>query len=297
MHQTMRHIFFDTETTGKFPEKGDRLIEIGAVEYVDGVFTGNKFYALIDPERDIHPEATKVHGYTWAMLRGKPLFKDIAEPFLQFVAGAELFAHNADFDSRFVITELKALGGELSFLNTITELHNTITLFRQLNPGEQSYSLDNVLNRLHISTQEREDKGHGAILDAHLLAQAYYTMLKYKPNRIVEEVVGEGGTKVKKVTYGALLDRDPADRIYDYRNLPERPEVRRIATLNRALVRVLPSESELADNSRILTSIRPKTEAPKETVSAPAPAPMAPAVEPAVATGANPAPSRFSLRR
>lgn len=299
MHAPVRHIFFDTETTGKFPEKGDRLIEVGAVEYINGEFTGRQFHKLINPECEVHPEATRVHGYTWNDLKGKPVFRDVADEFLDFVKDAELYAHNADFDSKFMILELKRMAHPRSFLDTIVELHNTITLFRQLNPGERSYSLDNVLARLGISTQEREEKGHGAILDAHLLARATYTMQRSRPHRTVNTVVDENGNKREDVSY-TLLPRDPNEKIYDYRNLPDRPPVQRVATLNKPLVAVQLNADELSAHNAYLARLRPApTPAVVEAPPAPAPASAPVAVEtaPEVASSA-PAPSapRFMRR-
>ena len=94
----IRSVLFDTETTGLDPLNGDRLIEVAALELINDLPTGRHFHALIDPQRDIPPEATRVHGMTSADLAGKPLFAAIAQPLLEFLQDDKLIAHNALFD-------------------------------------------------------------------------------------------------------------------------------------------------------------------------------------------------------
>ena len=107
-----REIVLDTETTGLDPKSGHRLIEIACIEIEDLLPTGRNFHRYIDPERDIDPEAEKVHGISRAMVRGKPRFADreIADQFLEFVADAPLIAHNAAFDRGFINHELQMCG-------------------------------------------------------------------------------------------------------------------------------------------------------------------------------------------
>src|SRR5438270_274073 len=98
----MREIVFDTETTGLDPYQGDRLVEIGCVELVNGFPTGNSFHYYLNPERDVPDAAFQVHGLSVEFLKDKPLFADICEEFLAFVADAPLVAHNAMFDLGFI---------------------------------------------------------------------------------------------------------------------------------------------------------------------------------------------------
>jgi len=101
-----RSVLFDTETTGFDPLTGDRVIEIAAIELVNDLPTGPKFYALLDPERDIPSDSTRVHGITNFHVEGKPKFADVADDMLAFFGDAPLVAHNAPFDFNFLNAEL-----------------------------------------------------------------------------------------------------------------------------------------------------------------------------------------------
>jgi len=98
----MRQIVLDTETTGLDPAQGHKIIEIGGVELINRKLTGNHFHVYINPQREIEAAALEVHGITNHFLADKPLFKDIAESFVEFVSGAELVIHNAPFDIGFL---------------------------------------------------------------------------------------------------------------------------------------------------------------------------------------------------
>ena len=106
----MRQIFLDTETTGLFPEQGDRVIEIGCVELVNRKLTGNTLHLYLNPDRDSHEDALRIHGITTEFLQDKPRFAEVADEFLQFVSDAELIIHNAPFDLGFLNKELSLLG-------------------------------------------------------------------------------------------------------------------------------------------------------------------------------------------
>ena len=103
----LREIVMDTETTGLDPANGDRLIEIGCIEIVNRIPTGREFHRYLNPERDIHRDAVAVHGLTFEFLKDKPLFKDVAGEFLEFIGEAPLVAHNATFDVGFLNAELE----------------------------------------------------------------------------------------------------------------------------------------------------------------------------------------------
>ncbi|NDF44282.1 MAG: DNA polymerase III subunit epsilon, partial [Betaproteobacteria bacterium] len=106
----MRQIFLDTETTGLSAENGDRIIEIGCVELLNRKLTGNNLHFYVNPERDSHEDALKVHGISNEFLKDKPKFADIAEQLLDYVQGAEIIIHNAPFDIGFLNKELELLG-------------------------------------------------------------------------------------------------------------------------------------------------------------------------------------------
>lgn len=293
--------FFDTETTGLDPDgvangQPDRLIEIGVAEYLDGKFTGRFFHTLINPEREIPEEATRVHGYTWDMLRDKPKFAEVAQSFLDFVRGGELFAHNADFDSRFIVSELIRMGHPENLLDIVSDIQNTVTLFRKLNPGERSYSLDNVRKRLHLDLSQRAREGHGAILDSHQLAEAYYTMQEVVPVRRKEgnkDVLDETGA----IVYDLPIPREAHQRLFDYRRIPERPPVRRIpADPSRPLTQMPISEEDQAAHQAYLASIHKPDDVPAVVPVAVPEAPVVTTSAPAETVAPAAGSSRFSRR-
>ncbi|MCI5046459.1 MAG: DNA polymerase III subunit epsilon [Aquisalinus sp.] len=166
----MRQIVFDTETTGFKPEEGHRVVEVGAVELVRGALTGRTFHVYVNPERDMPDEAFKVHGLSTNFLKDKPLFSDpsVGPAFREFVDNAELIAHNAQFDMRFIQWELEKAG--LDRLEN--EVTDTLQIARRKFPGSP-VSLDALCSRFGVDTAERERYGHGALLDSRLLAEVY----------------------------------------------------------------------------------------------------------------------------
>src|SRR5690625_343765 len=165
----MRSIALDTETTGFSWEKGDRIIEIGCVEMIDNVRSGEQFHIYIDPEREVSEGARRVHGLSRRDLIGKPKFKEIAQDFLDFVRDDPLIIHNAPFDIGFLNYELSRCG--LPKLRN--DIVDTLPEARRRWPGRHS-SLDALCRRFSIDNSSR--KLHGALLDADLLAQVYLEM-------------------------------------------------------------------------------------------------------------------------
>ena len=163
----MREIILDTETTGLDPAQGHRVIEIGCVELLNAIPTGETFHVYIDPERDIPEEAFRVHGLSAEFLAGKPVFAKIADDFLKFAADAKIIAHNAEFDMRFLNAELATLGLEPIAQERVLD---TLSLARRKFPGAAN-SLDALCVRYGIDTSRRTK--HGALLDAEILAEVY----------------------------------------------------------------------------------------------------------------------------
>lgn len=163
----MREIALDTETTGLDPYSGHRIVEIGAVELVNHVRTGNHFHVYLNPERDMPPEAERVHGLSIEFLRDKPLFRAVADAFIEFIQGSPLVIHNAAFDMKFINAELEKLGyPTLPMSRTI----DTVQMARQKFPGQPA-NLDALCRRFNIDLSARTK--HGALLDAELLADVY----------------------------------------------------------------------------------------------------------------------------
>jgi DNA polymerase-3 subunit epsilon len=166
----MREIAFDTETTGLDPKYGHRVVEIGCVEMINRVATGKVFHKYINPERDVPEDAQAIHGITTEFLADKPIFADVAREFLEFIGDADLVAHNAGFDMKFINFQLEALG-----LKPIsgTRVVDTLATARKMFPGSPA-SLDALCKRFNIDLGARTK--HGALLDAELLANVYLEM-------------------------------------------------------------------------------------------------------------------------
>ena len=163
----MREIIFDTETTGLDPKSGDKMVEIGCLEMVNRVPTGETFHCYFNPQRDMPAEAEAVHGLSSTFLADKPLFAEKADALLEFLADAPLVAHNAGFDFGFLNTELEQCGREPISLDRMVD---TIQIARKRHPGAK-LSLDALCSRYGIDRSHRTK--HGALLDAELLAQVY----------------------------------------------------------------------------------------------------------------------------
>jgi DNA polymerase-3 subunit epsilon len=163
----MREIALDTETTGLDPYSGHRIVEIGAVEMDNHIRTGNHFHIYLNPERDMPPEAERVHGLSIDFLRDKPLFRTIADSFLEFIGDSPLVIHNAQFDMKFINAELEKLGyPKISMDQTI----DTVQMARKKFPGQPA-NLDALCRRFQIDLSARSK--HGALLDSELLAEVY----------------------------------------------------------------------------------------------------------------------------
>ncbi|MCU7553942.1 DNA polymerase III subunit epsilon [Alteromonas sp. ASW11-19] len=170
----MRQIVLDTETTGIDPKEGHRIIEIGCVEVVDRKLTGNHFHVYINPGRQIEQEAIEVHGITNEFLADKPVFRDVAEDFVNFIRGAQLVIHNAPFDVGFMDHEF-AMEPKTRSVKTadICSVLDTLAVARKMHPGQKN-NLDALCKRYGIDNSHREL--HGALLDAEILADVYLLM-------------------------------------------------------------------------------------------------------------------------
>lgn len=167
----MKEIVLDTETTGFDPAKGDRIVEIGCVELINHIPTGRTLQLYINPERDVPAEATAVHGITTAFLADKPVFSQIYTEFLDFIEGAKLVIHNAEFDMKFLNWELGNVGHKAIGWGHVID---TLAIARKKFPGSPA-SLDALCRRFGIDNTERTY--HGALLDSELLAEVYLELL------------------------------------------------------------------------------------------------------------------------
>jgi DNA polymerase-3 subunit epsilon len=167
----MREIVLDTETTGLDPTKGDRLIEIGCIELYNRIPTGREYHRFINPDRDVPAEAQAVHGISTEFLKDKPRFRDVADEFLEFIAGDVLVIHNAAFDVGFLSAELARLGKPPIAMSRVVD---TLALARRRHPAGPN-SLDALCKRYGVDNSKRTK--HGALMDSLLLADVYVELL------------------------------------------------------------------------------------------------------------------------
>ena len=187
----MRQVFLDTETTGLSAENGDRIIEIGCVELVNRKLTGHNLHFYLNPERDSHEDALKVHGISNEFLRDKPKFAEVADEILRYLAGAEVIIHNAPFDIGFLNKELERLGKPV-FSEHVAGIRDTLVMAKELYPGKRN-SLDALCDRLGVDNSDRTL--HGALLDAELLADVYINMTRGQEALIMDTAETPSGTR------------------------------------------------------------------------------------------------------
>jgi DNA polymerase-3 subunit epsilon len=217
----IRSVLFDTETTGLDPLTGDRVIEVAALELLNDLPTGKHFHVLIDPQRDIPPEASRIHGFTSADLAGKPLFADIAQGLADFFGDSKLIAHNAPFDFGFLDMEFGRAGmPSLARERMIDSLALAKTRF----PGMPN-SLDALCRRFAIDLSARTT--HNALLDCKLLAEVYVELT---------------GGRQRGLSLAAQGARAPAV-VYEHTG-PRTPRP------------IVPTEAELAAHATFLTRIK-----------------------------------------
>ncbi len=195
----MREIVLDTETTGLSPNRGDRVVEIGCVELLHHLPTGNTFHVYLNPERDMPEEAFNIHGLSGEFLATKPLFREIADEFLEFIADDTLIIHNAPFDLGFLNRELKALNRPAI---DDAQVIDSLVLARKKFAGASS-SLDALCRRFHIDNSNRVK--HGALLDSELLAEVYLELIGgAQPNlTLISEELPQRDKSVHAKDFGA----------------------------------------------------------------------------------------------
>jgi DNA polymerase-3 subunit epsilon len=167
----MRQIVLDTETTGLDPASGDRVIEIAAIEIFNFLPTGGSFHRVLDPERDVPEDSTRIHGFTAEMLRGKPRFTAIVDELLDFLGESEIIAHNAPFDFGFLDSELERAGRPPL---DRARMVDSLDIAKRRYPGMPN-SLDALCRRLGVDNSMRTT--HNALLDVKLLAEVFLQLM------------------------------------------------------------------------------------------------------------------------
>ncbi|MCX7123750.1 MAG: DNA polymerase III subunit epsilon [Gammaproteobacteria bacterium] len=193
-----RQVILDTETTGLSPQKGDRIIEVGLLELVNRRPTGRSLQFYFNPDRMVDAGALRVHGISNEFLQDKPRFYELAPQIMEFVTGAELIIHNAEFDLGFLNYELSLLRrNPYGKMEDHCPILDTLVLARKLHPGQRN-SLDALCKRYDINNQHRDL--HGALLDAEILAHVFLAMTGGQEKLFSEvEALVEVKTKAQKV--------------------------------------------------------------------------------------------------
>ena len=212
----MRQIVLDTETTGLSPLQGHRIIEIGCIELVNRRRTGREYHRFVNPERDIDEGAERVHGISRDELRGHPRFAEIADELLEFIRGAELVIHNADFDVGFLEHELNLLKHLQPLISQHARVLDTLTLAREMHPGQRN-SLDALCKRYEVDSSSRDV--HGALIDAELLANVYLAMtggqtaLLLDPEPLMPSLAERVGELVRRDGLNLIVLRATAEEL------------------------------------------------------------------------------------
>jgi DNA polymerase-3 subunit epsilon len=180
----MREIVLDTETTGLDPYQGHRLIEVGCIELLNRIPSGQTFHRYVNPQRDVPPEAFAIHGLSGEFLKDKPFFSEIADELIAFIGEAPLVAHNASFDLNFINAELEHAGRAAIPRDRVID---TLLLARRKHPGSPN-RLDDLCARYSIDNSRRAK--HGALLDAEILAEVYLELIGGRQAQLILVEIG-----------------------------------------------------------------------------------------------------------
>ncbi len=219
----MRQIVLDTETTGLSADSGDRIIEIGCVELLSRKLTGNNKHFYLNPGRDSHEDAMKVHGISNEFLKDKPKFSAVVDELLDYLQGAEIIIHNAPFDVSFLNKELELIGRP-GLKHCVARVTDSLVMAKEIFPGKRN-SLDALCSRLEVDNSGRTL--HGALLDAELLADVYINLTR-----------GQNSL---------MMDVSPAEQVVD--NLPA------IDITQFELTLLIADDHELSAHDAILASL------------------------------------------
>jgi DNA polymerase-3 subunit epsilon len=198
----MRQIFLDTETTGLSADSGDRIIEIGCVELLNRKLTGNNLHFYLNPGRDSHEEALRVHGITTEFLKDKPKFSVVADELLAYLQDAEVIIHNAAFDVGFLNKELELIGRP-ALAGLVGSVTDTLVMAKEMFPGKRN-SLNALCDRLGVDNSGRVL--HGALLDAELLADVYINLTRGQDALLMDSGPEQEGGSVVVILDLELFD-------------------------------------------------------------------------------------------
>jgi DNA polymerase-3 subunit epsilon len=187
----MREIVLDTETTGLDPYQGHRLVEVGCIELLNRIPSGQTFHRYVNPEREVPPEAFAVHGLSDDFLKDKPVFAEVADELMAFIGEAPLVAHNASFDLSFINAELERADMAAIGRDRVVD---TLLLARRKHPAGPN-RLDDLCARYGIDNSRRVK--HGALLDAEILAEVYLELIGGRQAQLILVETGNDSTTAR----------------------------------------------------------------------------------------------------
>jgi len=181
-------VAFDLETTG-FSAEFDRIIEIGAVKFRNGKVLKSRGW-LINPGVPITADSQHIHGITEEMVADSPSFREVFPQFADFIKGAVLLAHNADFDVRFISAELEK--NNMSALENI--VLDALRLARVWFPDAGSYNLESLVKYLGIPA----GSFHRALADSQYVTAIFLAgVRKLPPNATLEALIKTASAPLK----------------------------------------------------------------------------------------------------
>ena len=192
MPQTPPLIVLDFETTGLSPDYGDRAIEIGAVRIEAGEITG-RFQSLMNPGRRISGFIEDYTGITNAMLKDAPPCGEVMEAFIEFAGEADMVAHNASFDRRFLAAEWQMIGRRCGNAFACSML-----IARRIYQEAPNHKLGTLVAFNNIAN---DGTFHRALADAEMTAQLWLLM--------VEEVKQRSGARQVPFKWMQALAKTP----------------------------------------------------------------------------------------
>lgn len=151
-------VILDTETTGLFDSK-NRITEIALIR-MRGVTVLEKYSQLINPGMPIPPEITEITGISDELVADAPRIFELDSVIRDFLGDADIVAHNASFDKRFI-------DAELGFISN--NWVDSLRLLRVGLPRLRSYALSNVANWLGVDSPD----AHRALADTEMLSYVW----------------------------------------------------------------------------------------------------------------------------
>jgi DNA polymerase-3 subunit alpha (Gram-positive type) len=186
-------IVFDLETTG-LSYKYDKITEIGAVKVRDGQIV-DTYSKLVNPEQKLTDKIIELTGITDDMLVSEPIIDDVLPEFLEFIGEAPVVAHNASFDTSFIIEECKEMG--IEFPNAIVD---TLTLSRLILDDLKRHKLSTIAKKLKIKLENH----HRALDDAMATAHIFNKFVDMLADKEITDLVTLNDYGIKNTDYKQL---------------------------------------------------------------------------------------------